>query len=108
MTEFTSERLAELRAVAEAATEGPWGENGSLFQVAETGSGIGQVWGQEFRDTIAKVRAEAQVEVLRQQAEEFYCDGEGDWDGYGVSHALTIYADRIAREAGIETGESND
>lgn len=59
-----------------------------------------------FRRWLAKVKAKAQVEVLREAAMEFYRDGEGEWDGYGVSHALTIDADRIAREAGIETGES--
>lgn len=55
MSEFTSERLAELKAVAEAATEGSWRESGSLFQVAETGNGVGQVWGLNWRSDLAHV-----------------------------------------------------
>lgn len=61
----------------------------------------------EFDRWLALVKAQAKVAALREQAVDFYYDGEREWDGYAISGALTIDADRIAREAGIDNkGES--
>lgn len=88
MTELTSDHLAELKAVAEAANAGPWRENGSLFQVAETGSGIGQVWGLNWRSDLAHIAAfdpptvlsliaalEAKTAEVEGCKQRFSCDG---------------------------------
>lgn len=66
-----------------------------------------QAWGQEFRDTIAKVKAAAQVEALREFRQELL---EHQLESYGVIlpnvHGvlddLAESADRIARTAGID------
>lgn len=65
-----------------------------------------QAWEQEFRDAIAQAKAEAQVEVLREAADDWHEEHVGTRPvPYKWLHGR---ADRIAREAGIETGGSND
>lgn len=49
MTDFTPARLAELRAVAEAATQGSRAVEGSRVTTAE-GSTIGQAWGVNWKN----------------------------------------------------------
>lgn len=60
----------------------------------------------QFDRWLERVRAEAQVEALREFAEEW--DREWENDRVLTRHAGVTArdrADRIAREAGIETGE---
>ena len=72
-----------------------------------------QAWGREFRDAIAQVKAEAQVEALREAAARFAPQAHVGWPHNvevmeAAEHFEAILekrADRIAREAGIETGE---
>lgn len=68
----------------------------------------GEERARAFNRWLARVQAEAAVTALRDASMEFYRDAEGEWDGYGVSHALTIDADRIAREAGISVNDEQE
>lgn len=58
----------------------------------------------------AQVKAKAQVEALREAADPFQNVTGSDTPVFSPATADYLYtrADRIAREAGIETGESND
>lgn len=58
----------------------------------------------EFDRWLSKTKAEAQVEALRDAIPEIEADN-GD---YGWVLSLERRADRIAREAGIKTGEKAD
>lgn len=61
---------------------------------------------ESFKRFIARVQAEAQVEALRDaavqaEAREVKMHGSAHWDS-DVLDSIREYADRIAREAGIE------
>lgn len=62
MTEFTPERLAELKAVAEAATHGSRAAKGSLITTAG-GSTLGQAWGINWRHDL-RFMAEVSPETV--------------------------------------------
>ena len=67
----------------------------------------------EFDRWLAQVRAEAQVEALREVAAEFVAPvlrltESAPIPLHAVAGRLRDRADRIAREAGIETGESDE
>lgn len=67
-----------------------------------------QAWGREFRDAIAQVKAEAQVEALREAAECLTELAIEVGNPVGTTPTwLRFRADHIAREAGIDSkGES--
>ena len=102
-----TDRLDEIRARAEAATPGPWGQGNinsgdgiSLLDVYSEHAGyvkVASVWDSEDRDFIAHAREDipyllAEVERLRAALTLACRDGWSDWES-----AATYYVEQ-ARE----------
>ena len=106
MTEFTSERLTELKAVAEAATPGRWQwMDGGVFHSTSFGWQPVTLPGESAQHIAAFDPPTLLALIAALDAKTYEAERLGVMCLGLIIQRDEARADRIAREAGIETGE---